>query len=162
MDKKKLNKLIKFTISKYGITSDTQLLELSKKLKIKINYIGFIEDLNDISANGSYIINLGSESGSHWTCFYKENNDIFYFDSYAVGFEDKLLKLAKKFNIKNLIYNDYFQLQGIDEELCGIWCLQFLYYMTHSKKKELIDRFNEFITNYEDLDGNYSSGVSLK
>lgn len=164
MNKKKLNKLIKLTIDNYGITSDKQLYKLADKLNIKINYIGFIEDLNDISKNGGYIINLANSdsSGSHWTCFYKENDEIFYYDSFAVGFEDKLLDLAKKSNIKNIIFNDYHQMQDISEDLCGIWCLIFLYYMENSKKKKLVDRFFEFTKNYEDINGDYSAGLAFK
>jgi len=158
---KKIKKLIKYTIDNYGITSDNQLLDLSKKLDIKINYIGFIENLKSVKPNGGYIINLGDTNGTHWTAFYKENDKIFYFDSFASPFEDKLIKLSEKSGVKNIIYNDYFQVQDINDDYCGIWVLLFLYYMTHSKKKELIDRFKEFIKNYKDIDGDYSSGSIL-
>lgn len=162
MNKKNLNKLIKSTIENYGLTSDTQLKDLATKLNIKLNYVGFITDLKNIKEDGGYIINLGDDTGTHWTCFYKENEDLFYFDSYAVSFENELLDLAKKSGIKNIIWNDYHQMQGLTENLCGIWCLVFLYYMTNGKKKSLIDRFKEFTKGYEDLNGDYSAGASLK
>lgn len=157
---KKLKKKINEFIQNYGVTSDFQLLDIAKKLKIKINYIGFIEDLKDISQDGGYIINLGDDHGTHWTGFYKEKDKIFYFDSYAVPFEDKLIDLAKKANVSTIYYNDYYQLQGYTEELCGIWVLLFLYYFQNSKKT-FEYRFKDFIKNYEDIDGNYSSGKTI-
>ena len=152
-------KLIKF-IENFGLTSDSQLKEICKKLKINLKFIGFSKDFKYLG-NGSYILNLSKEFGSHWTCLFIENDDFcFYFDSFAVPPEDILINKLKG-KIKNLIYNDNFQLQNIDQELCGIWCIVFLYHMTFSKKKELIDRFKEMTKNYRDLDGSYSSGTTL-
>lgn len=161
MNKKKLNNLIKLIINKYGISSDKQLRYLTNKLNIPLNYIGFVEDLKELKKNGGYIFNLGNQEiqGTHWTALYKEGTEAFYFDSFAVPFEDKLLEIPT--NIKNIIYNDFYQLQGIDETLCGIWCILFLYHMQNSKKIKLIDRFKEFTKSYKDIDGNYSSGSSL-
>lgn len=151
-------KLINF-IEGYGLTSDLQLREICKKLKINLKYIGFAENFK-YSGNGAYIINLGYDTGSHWTCLFIEKNDCFYFDSFAAAPEDVLINKLKG-HCKNLIYNDYFQFQGIDELLCGVYCIIFLYHMSHSKKKELIDRFKELTANYTDLDGDYSSGATL-
>ena len=66
MNKKNLNKLIKSTIENYGLTSDTQLKDLATKLNIKLNYVGFINNLENIKEDGSYIINLGDNTGTHW------------------------------------------------------------------------------------------------
>ena len=52
-------------------------------------------------------------------------------------------------------------MQGINETMCGIYCIVFLYYMTYSKKKHLMDRFKEFTKNFTDLDGDYSAGSIL-
>lgn len=156
MNKKNINKLINKLIDEYGISSDKQLINLAKQLKIKVNYIGFAENLpNNINKlDGSYIINLGDNSigGSHWTCFYIEKNMSFYNDSFAGGPEDIVISWLANNNIKTIIYNDDFQFQEISETLCGIWCILFLYYMTHSKKKNLIERFNEFTKHFVDLD----------
>lgn len=153
-------KIIKKLINTYGISSDTQLIDLANKIKIPLNYVGFAENMPNKLNNGGYIINLGDldKSGTHWTCLYIENENAFYFDSFAGAPEDIIIKKLKKNKVKNLIYNDYFQMQDIEETLCGIWCILFLYYMTFSKKTHLMDRFKEFTKNFIDLDGNYSSG----
>jgi len=95
--KKKLNNLIKLIINKYGIYSDKQLRYLTNKLNIPLNYIGFVEDLKELKKNGGYIFNLGNQEiqGTHWTALYKEGTEAFYFDSFAVPFEDKLLEIAE-------------------------------------------------------------------
>ncbi len=172
MTKKKLNKLtpvkstpiklIERVINDYGISSDKQLIDLAKQLKIKLNYVGFIENLQEIKKDGGYIFNLGDTKrfGTHWTALYKEKDKAFYFDSFAAPPEDKITNLET--NIKDLIYNDYAQVQGIEETLCGIWAILFLYHMQNSKEKKLIDKFKEFIKKYKDLDGDYSSGQLLK
>jgi hypothetical protein len=159
---KNINKIINSFVNEYGITSDKQLLELAKKLNIQINYIGFIENLNNISKDGGYIINLANvgSGGSHWTSFYKEGDKLFYYDSFAVGFEDKLIELAHKSNIKTIIWNDYHQHQDITEEMCGIWVLLFLYHFQNSKLP-FEERFKEFTKkyNFEDLNGDYSASL---
>lgn len=159
MNKKNINKLI----NEFGISSDIQLKDLAKKLGIKLNYIGFAENLPNKAKNGGYIINLGNFDigGTHWTCFYIENSEAFYFDSYSGAPEDEVISWLEKNNVKTLIYNDYFQMQRLEETLCGIYCILFLYYMTYSKKKKLIERFHEFTKSFTDLDGEYSSGSLL-
>lgn len=149
MNKNKLNNFIE----KFGLTTDFQLKDIAKKLKINLKYIGFAENFKYLG-DGAYIINLGDNDigGSHWTSLLIEKDDCFYFDSFAAPPEDILINKLKG-HCKNLIYNDYFQFQGIDELLCGVYCIIFLYHMTNSKKKELIDRFKEFTKNYTDLDG---------
>lgn len=155
-------KLIKF-VETFGLTTDSQLKEICKKLKINLKYIGFAEDFKYLG-NGSYIINLGNNQnigGTHWTCLFIENDDFcFYFDSFASPLEDILINKLKG-KVKNLIYNDYFQFQNINEELCGVYVIVFLHSMTFSKIKELTDRFKEMTKNYTDLDGNYSSSATF-
>lgn len=155
MNKNKLNNFIE----KFGLTTDFQLKDIAKKLKINLKTVGFAENFKYLG-DGAYIINLGYDTGSHWTCLFIEKDDCFYFDSFAAPPEDVLINKLKG-HCKNLIYNDYFQFQDISEQLCGIYCIVFLYHMTHSKKKELIDRFKEFTVNYTDLDGDYSSWTTL-
>lgn len=150
MNKNKLNNFIE----KFGLTTDFQLKDIAKKLKINLKSVGFAENFKYLG-DGAYIINLGDNNigGSHWTCLFIEKDDCFYFDSFCAPPEDILINKLKGY-CKNLIYNDYFQFQDISEQLCGIYCIVFLYHMTNSKKKDLIDRFKELTKNYTDLDGN--------
>lgn len=53
-------------IKEFGITSDEQLINICKELDIKLNWIGFEEDLPEISGGG-YILNIGNNrQGTHW------------------------------------------------------------------------------------------------
>lgn len=158
-----MDKKIKLLINKFGISSDIQLNDLAKQLDIKLHYIGFAESLPNQAKNGAYIINLGNfdVGGTHWTALYIKDSEAFYFDSYAGASEDEVISWLEKNGIKTLIYNDYFQMQRLEETLCGIYVIVFLYYMTYSKKKKLIERFQEFTKSFNDLDGDYSSGSIL-
>ena len=142
-------------ISGYGITSSSQLIELSKELNINLKFIGLTKDLQAMNpiTNGSYIINIGDGSGTHWTCLYIKNQEGFYYDSYAVAPENDLIDILNtNSKVTKIIYNNDFQFQGLEEQLCGIYCLMFLYHMTNSKKKSLVDGFNDFAKSFKDLD----------
>ena len=156
---KKINKLIK----EFGISSDIQLKQLADELGLNLIYVGFAENLPADAKNGCYIINLGDfdRGGTHWTCLYIEKPNAFYYDSYAGAPEDKVIQWLEQNGIKNLIWNDYFQMQKLEETLCGIYCIIFLYHMTYNKKKSLMDRFKDFTKNFTDLDGEYSAGSVL-
>jgi hypothetical protein len=167
---------IKNFVTKYGITSSNQLIDLAKELKINLKFIGLtnqLQSINDAGASsrstrgvhpgaprglnpinsGSYIINIGNESGTHWTCGFIKDKEMFYFDSYAVGPEDDLIDILNtNSKVTKVFYNNDFQFQGIEEQLCGIYCILFLYHMQNSKKKSLVDRFNEFKSKFKDLD----------
>lgn len=104
-----------------GLTSDSQLLELAKKMGLpKINYIGFAENIRRLY-NGLSIINLGDDSigGTHWTLLWVDNDNIVYFDSYGVPPEDPIIQHSDK---RNIFYNEK-QVQGYSEEYCGVWVL---------------------------------------
>ena len=146
---------LKNFISGYGITSSNQLIDLAKELKINLKFIGLTNNLINVNpiTNGSYIINIGNDAGSHWTSLFVKDNEALYFDSYNAGPEDDLIDiLNSNSKINKVIYNNQYQLQGISEQLCGVWSIMFLYNMQNSKKKSLIDRFNNFAAKFHDLD----------
>lgn len=148
-----LNSLKKF-ISEYGVTTAAQLIDISKKLKINLKFIGLTNNLKFMKpiVNGSYIINIGDKQGTHWTGFYIQDNEALYFDSYAAAPEDDLIDiLNSNSKVNKVLYNNDFDFQTLDENLCGVWTIIFLYHMTHSKKKNLVDRFNDMKKNYKDL-----------
>lgn len=132
-----------------GITSSNQLYDIAKKLKLKINYIGFAESLPNKIKNGIYIINLGDtvRFGTHWTLLFIERNNVFYSDSYAMPPEDYIYNFVKK---KNFDWNKDFQLQDIEEDYCGIWVLLTAYYLTN-EKGTLKERFEKFTKNFKNL-----------
>lgn len=76
----------------------------------------------------SGIINLDDSkgNGTHWIAYKKQNNNIFYYDSFGL---DKIPKLVLKYfekNKKNKIYSYNNQDQQFNEVICGHLCLKFL------------------------------------
>lgn len=74
----------------------------------------------------SGIINLDSilSSGTHWTCYFKNNNSAVYFDSYGDVKPPK--ELVKYLNVTNLEYNTDKIQNYNDPPICGHLCLEFL------------------------------------
>lgn len=128
-----------------GITSDVQLRDIAKQMGLpKINYIGFAENLRSLPKDGLSIINLGSDNqgGTHWTMLWVEPESIIYFDSYGVGPEDNIIRLAEG----RTIFFSSSQVQGYNEAHCGIWVLcaaKAIY-----KKKQKAQALNEFVDRF--------------
>ena len=72
-------------------------LKIDEILKHDKNYIGTFSKDNCpvLKNNQSIIINLqdSDKNGSHWICYKKINDKIFYFDSYAVSFIPDIIKI---------------------------------------------------------------------
>lgn len=131
-------------IKEFGITSDEQLINICKELDIKLNWIGFEEDLPEISGGG-YILNIGNDrQGTHWVCINVEPNkkEALYFDSFAVPPSNEVIKWLSKNKLEKLIWNSVEEFQQLDEQLCGIWCVVALWYMQH-KKGTMMSRLTE-------------------
>ena len=134
-----------FNIHQLDLTSDTTLKNIASDLHIKLNWVGFEEDLiNEPVKNGGYIINIGNnKNGTHWQGLYVKDKQLFHFDSFAIGPNNEILLWAKKNKVQALYYNEKKQFQQLDEMLCGAWCIAFLYFM-QNEKGTLPDRFNAF------------------
>jgi len=112
---------------------------------------------NDLK-EGNYIINLQNhdESGSHWTCFLKFKNNIYYYDSFGVIFPQNQYDIFIK-NVDNIYYNVSDD-QNIDSTSCGWWCIAFLYFMNTTKGNKLYimkkfdKKFNNKKTIYNEID----------
>jgi hypothetical protein len=79
---------------------------------------------------GSYIINLQSSfqgSGSHWSCFYYDKKQSYYFDSY--GF---IAPLEVHNKIIPYYYSDS-EFQDMKSTACGFYCLAFVIFMEKSR-----------------------------
>lgn len=78
-----------------------------------------------INKNESGIVNLNlnSQPGSHWVCYKKLNNNVYYFDSFGNVCPTKSLITYFK-NCK--IYYNYDRFQRYDQTNCGKLCLLFL------------------------------------
>lgn len=69
------------------------------------------------------------KSGTHWVAAYVDRESSgYYFDSYGLKpyIPDHVMRLRK--NCKTLRYNDH-QLQSVSSDVCGHFCVMFLYYM---------------------------------
>ncbi len=113
--------------------TNIDLEALAKQLHIPLHGVYMKNNIPKRLANGCYIINLNSvgESGSHWTCFIKDNKEVFYFDSYGGYPVQNLMDMAEKQKLQ--VYYNMTQLQHIESILCGYFCLAFLYYMLHNE-----------------------------
>lgn len=71
------------------------------------------------------IVNLDTSQniGTHWVCYKKINDNVYYFDSF--GNLRPPLELVRYFRGNNVFYN-YTQHQTFDTTICGHLCLQFL------------------------------------
>ena len=71
-------------------------LKIDDILKNNVNYIGTYskDNVPILKNNQSIIINLqdSNQVGSHWTCYRKRNDKIFYFDSYGVAYIPDIIK----------------------------------------------------------------------
>lgn len=131
-------------INELGITSDATLTKICKDLKIKLNYIGFEHLIhNQNYKNGGYILNIGDDTGTHWVCLNVLDKDVFYFDSFAVPPNNEVIQWCNQHNVKKLSWNNVEQFQQLDENLCGIWVVVFLYYM-QNETGSLQERFTKF------------------
>lgn len=127
-----------------GIISDDQLRNYAEQMGLRINYIGFAENLRTLPENGLSIIKLGSnhQGGTHWTMLWVEPEYVVYFDSYGVGPEDNIIRLAGR---RTISYNTK-QIQGYTESFCGIWALCAAAFI--AKKKHKATALNEFVDQY--------------
>lgn len=80
------------------------------------------------------IINLDdkSNSGTHWTCYCKDDLATYYFDSFGnLQPPEEFIKYLG--SDKNVYYN-YRKYQKYGTQNCGQLCLQFLYDFYNNKK----------------------------
>ena len=81
------------------------------------------------------ILNLDDSSGkgTHWVCWYKKNNENYYFDSYGVQ-----PPLELKRYLKDTIFYNTERLQPKGEVFCGHLCLFVLKRLTEGRKLQVI------------------------
>ena len=142
--------------------SNHDISELVVKLNIP-NFKGsFYKDtLKKIEPSSSYIINLNSEfnekdernAGSHWVALLTDDlKKAIYFDSYGEKEPNEIKNLLKcnQYKIAHTSKN----IQSLMSNLCGYFCLGFIYFLTVSKHrtKNIINDASIFLDLFEDLD----------
>jgi hypothetical protein len=142
--------------------SNFDISELVVKMAIP-NFKGcFYKDtLKKIEPSSSYIINLNSEfnekdernAGSHWVALLTDDlKKAIYFDSYGEKEPNEIKNLLKcnQYKIAHTSKN----IQSLMSNLCGYFCLGFIYFLTVSKHrtKNIINDASIFLDLFEDLD----------
>jgi hypothetical protein len=102
--------------------------EKAKKLKLN-NYRGSymrdefkkIKPLNQEC--GILNLDLAKNEGQHWTCWWKNGKEKYYFDSFGIIPPKELINYLKANN--DLEYST-FQIQQFNDANCGEWCLYIL------------------------------------
>ena len=108
--------------------SQYDLIKYIDKLRIKNFQDVYMRDnLPKTSNKGTEcgIMNLDSMkgSGTHWTCWFKnDDNRCYYFDSFGVGPP----KEFENYINSDIIYSTY-QIQNFGDVICGHLCLMVLY-----------------------------------
>jgi len=146
MDTSKINHLIEFynkksklpsrpkpPINQLKALSDYEVKTICNNLNIKLVGVYMKDELISPLKEGNYIMNLQNhnEHGSHWTCFIKHRNDIYYHDSFGI------IMPQNEYDIFLLehdnIYYNTMQKQDLDAVSCGWWCIFFIYFMNKTK-----------------------------
>ena len=103
--------------------SNVEIEKYARMLKIG-NFRGcYMRDqLKDLkyweSECGILNLNLSNEAGSHWTCWFKKNADKYYFNSFGLPPPKELIDY-----LGSPVLYSTFQLQDLNEQNCGKWCL---------------------------------------
>lgn len=117
--------------------TDTEIRKYVKKLKIKYFRDVFMRDTLPRSLpfkKECGIINIDSSKsiGSHWVAYFKDNYNVFYFDSFGdlQPFQEFINYIIRNKrgndNDKYNIYYNYTRHQKFDTVICGQLCLIFL------------------------------------
>jgi hypothetical protein len=129
------------------MSTNIELEKICKSLGIN-NFIGvfMMNEINKVShqSNECFIVNLqnSDQSGSHWTAVYKNNNNVYYFDSYGAPVPNEIRKRYNKFKINNFQSDDNIlpdkPLQSYSQTICGHLCVLFLLLCSKGKSFESI------------------------
>jgi hypothetical protein len=87
------------------------------------------------------------KSGSHWVAIVKDNNIVFYFDSYGIY---PLKEVKQRYPNKKIIYNDY-AVQKINSNICGHLCIAFIEHIVVKQKSyyDFLTECDKYSTRYK-------------
>lgn len=141
MNKKKLINIINKSIHDFK-----DLQYLAKELNFKLNIFDIFEVSN--KGNGCYILLIipsPMASSGHYTAFYKQDNIIYYYDSFGITIPNAVLN---KFPEVSHVYYNAEQNQKINENNCGLFSILFLDKMNSAINK--YEAFTDFIGMFSD------------
>jgi hypothetical protein len=123
---------------KLDLTYDNQLRDYLGRYDghngFRFNGIIMKDEIKNLPNDGNFfcIINYDKshQSGSHWIAIVKNNNLVYYFDSYGMI---PLKEMKEKFPKKKVLYNDY-AVQKTQSNICGQLCLSFIEHLVVLEK----------------------------
>ena len=141
-------------IFKNFIQSNFDLEDKINQVGIPLNGIYNKDNLPLSLKDGNYILNLDSVEGdgTHWCAFFKNNNNIYYFDSYGMPPPVLPMKIFKGENCK-VFYNDKI-IQHLNTSSCGYWVIAFFCFLHRVEQGEttlnMLDHYQEFLNLFDD------------
>ena len=125
-------------MKKYNLKNDT--MNESQLQKI-YNYPIYPRDSKIYSDKGFVNIDNGFQGGTHWTCYIVKEKKSYFFDSFGGNPDNFLLNQLNK----PIIYHNY-EIQDINSNLCGSYCLYFFYLIERMNYYDAILKmyFNDF------------------
>lgn len=144
-------------LSENGTTSNFDLINLAKRLGIKLILIGFKDQFKGKTPRpGAYIINLESSdegNGTHWCALYlarnKNKREAFYSDSFGIVPPNEIMDFMRRWtnNSKNIHINNS-TIQDPDVNYCGEYAIHFL---GHMQKQPTLNNFKYFFKTYKKI-----------
>jgi hypothetical protein len=123
-------------------TTNRTLEDEAERLKIPLHFCWHQTSFTKPKKNGGYIINLAPQGkpGTHWTCLWKDRDQIAYFDPFGFYPPEEVEERIGKY-----YYNEKV-VQDPSEGMCGGYCIAFLEFMNESKGMGSVKkRFQTFI-----------------
>ena len=120
-----------------------EIQNICNQVGIKLNGIYMRNECPKTLANGNYIFNLesASQAGSHWVCFLKSKNNIYWFDSFGCPPMQNEVNIFKQ-NHYNVYYSSV-QIQSIKSILCVFFSIAYLYFV-NLKGSSTTHKISEF------------------
>lgn len=130
-----------------GLTSNFDLIHLAKALSIPLTAVIYKNDLlkfDPKKENNAFILDLHDDTDTsvgHWVALTKKNNKYTYFDSFGIIYPNIVKEFCKGYPLE---YNNK-QIQSMNSEYCGQYCLMFLLMMDRGLSlKDVQIEFNQF------------------
>jgi len=128
-----------------------EIENMCKTLKIPLVGVFMNDELPNHLIYGNFIVNLqnSNKSGSHWCSFILTKNNNCYFDPFGEIPSKETENYIKNIHAK-VNYNNR-DIQNFNSDMCGYFCIFYLYYMTYkyNKKKDFLTNVNDFINLFD-------------
>ena len=129
-------------------TTNFQLEDLAKKLKINLIGVFSKDELPERPQIGGYILNLQNSDdggGTHWVAMnISPDRRVTYFDSFGLRPPIEVKQFVNQYPIMSNIRH----IQSLDSSLCGYYSLLFLKMI--QKTKNTAERFDDFLNRFRE------------